>query len=369
MNNKICVYAICKDELENIDRWLNSMSEADYIVVLDTGSTDGSYEALKSDPRVFRVEQKLIDPWRFDTARNASMLLVPEDANILVCTDLDEAFNPGWAEQLRNSWTEETNRGLYRYAWTFTPRGVPDNIFIYDKIHSRNYYWIYPVHEVLHPVDENVVEVRIYFENIFLQHYQVQTKVRNYLPLLQLSVEENPEDCRSRMLLAREYLLLQDYSSALEHYLEALELKSIHEPNNKLELLECLYRTADLYLLKEDYVQSLVYVLSFLQLDSTYREPWFILSQIYSNLALYQLALVTLDTGLAQCTRKYDWVENSANWNYREFDIKSVCNYYLGNTELAIEQIQKALAEDPDDERLQSNYAIYQAKLKEKLNE
>ena len=61
MNNKICVYAICKDELENIDRWLNSMNEADYIVVLDTGSTDGSYEALKSDPRVFRVEQKLID--------------------------------------------------------------------------------------------------------------------------------------------------------------------------------------------------------------------------------------------------------------------------------------------------------------------
>ena len=28
------------------------MSEADYIVVLDTGSTDGTYEKLQQDPRV-----------------------------------------------------------------------------------------------------------------------------------------------------------------------------------------------------------------------------------------------------------------------------------------------------------------------------
>lgn len=79
------------------------MSEADYIVVLDTGSDDGTFEKLRDDKRVTRVEQKIINPWRFDVARNESMKLVPDDANILVCTDFDEVFEPGWAAVLRDT--------------------------------------------------------------------------------------------------------------------------------------------------------------------------------------------------------------------------------------------------------------------------
>ena len=41
---KICVYAICKNEEKFIERWVNSMKEADKIYVLDTGSTDKSVE-------------------------------------------------------------------------------------------------------------------------------------------------------------------------------------------------------------------------------------------------------------------------------------------------------------------------------------
>ena len=44
---KICVYAIAKNEMKFIDRWYNSAKEADYICVLDTGSTDGSFEKFK----------------------------------------------------------------------------------------------------------------------------------------------------------------------------------------------------------------------------------------------------------------------------------------------------------------------------------
>ena len=94
MSIKICVYAICKNEYKMINRWLESMSEADYIVVLDTGSTDGTFEALQQDKRITKVEQQIINPWRFDVARNESMKLVPKDADILVCTDFDEIFEP-----------------------------------------------------------------------------------------------------------------------------------------------------------------------------------------------------------------------------------------------------------------------------------
>ena len=47
-NYHVCVYAICKNEAKFARRWMDSMSEADDIVVLDTGSTDGTPELLRS---------------------------------------------------------------------------------------------------------------------------------------------------------------------------------------------------------------------------------------------------------------------------------------------------------------------------------
>ena len=96
------------------------MSEADYIVVLDTGSTDGTLEKLQADSRVTKVESKIIKPWRFDVARNESMKLIPDDANILVCTDFDELFTPGWGNILREHWLESTTRAHYMYCLLYT---------------------------------------------------------------------------------------------------------------------------------------------------------------------------------------------------------------------------------------------------------
>ena len=44
---KVCVYAICKNEEKFAKKWYESMSEADDIYVLDTGSIDDTVEKLK----------------------------------------------------------------------------------------------------------------------------------------------------------------------------------------------------------------------------------------------------------------------------------------------------------------------------------
>ena len=69
------------------------MSEADHIIVLDTGSTDDTVQLLEECG--VEVHQKIYEHFRFDTARNDSMDLIPEEYNIKVCTDLDERFEPG----------------------------------------------------------------------------------------------------------------------------------------------------------------------------------------------------------------------------------------------------------------------------------
>ena len=50
MSVKVCVYAICKNEEKFVDRWYESIKEADKIVVLDTGSTDNTVQKLSKLP-------------------------------------------------------------------------------------------------------------------------------------------------------------------------------------------------------------------------------------------------------------------------------------------------------------------------------
>ena len=88
--NKVCVYAIAKDESDFVESWVESMSPADHIIVLDTGSTDDTVEKLRA--LGVEVHETTYEHFRFDQARNDSLDLVPDEYNIRVCTDLDERF-------------------------------------------------------------------------------------------------------------------------------------------------------------------------------------------------------------------------------------------------------------------------------------
>lgn len=85
---KVCVYAICKNESQFADRFMDSMSEADYVCVLDTGSSDDTVKKLRARGAI--VGETVVSPWRFDTARNESLGLIPADADICCAIDLDE---------------------------------------------------------------------------------------------------------------------------------------------------------------------------------------------------------------------------------------------------------------------------------------
>ena len=116
---KIAVYAIAKDEEKFVDRWYETAKEADYVCVLDTGSADKTVDKLKSYNCI--VKTKIIQPWRFDVARNESLKIIPEDADVLVCLDLDEIIQPGWAEIIRKNF--HGTRGRYLYVWSHESYG------------------------------------------------------------------------------------------------------------------------------------------------------------------------------------------------------------------------------------------------------
>lgn len=367
--NKICVYAICKNEKQFVEKWLTNMSEADYIVVLDTGSTDGTYEMLQQDKRVTKVKQKIYENFRFDVARNDSMKLCPKDANILVCTDFDELFTPGWAALIRQSWKPEFTRGFYQYAWSHNSLGERRDMFRYDKCHTRDYKWVFPVHEVLMPIDtENFKEIGVDFgNNIILDHWQDTSKPRKfYFELLELACKENPENSHTRMLLAREYLIKKDLDKAIEEFKAVLSMPDVDSPNKRLVLLNSVIQLAFVYEELENYDEVIWYCNHFIELDRSYREPYFLLAEVYNLKKLYTLAECTCLAGFEYGVQKYDWVERGNTWLGWGYDLLSVAQFNLGKIDAAIKNGEIALSHEPNDARLLKNQNLY---YKTKLQE
>lgn len=339
-NKKICVYAIAKNEMKFIDTWLDSMKEADYVVVLDTGSSDGTFEFLKTDPRVTRVEQKIFDPWRFDEARNESMKLIPDDAEIFVCTDPDERFVPGWCNAIRENWTDETTRAEYTYAWNHTELGEPMNVFKYDKIHIKGYHWIFPVHEVLWRDDDDwSKEKRIDLgEKVYLHHYQdLSVPRKNYMDLLELAVKENPTSPHVRHLYCREFILQGRQNEAYSKFFQVLNMtESWTNPMFNLVLLDSILMLASLSQQKGELEETLYWCNQFLRVDDTYREPYLVAADVYCARGQFPQALEVLKMMYDKSYRHYSWVEKQANW-------LSTDKFLYGTALLGLEKYEEAL--------------------------
>ena len=210
---RIYVYAIAKDEERFARRWMASMAEADGVYVLDTGSRDGTAALLEELGA--HVTVQAVEPWRFDTARNMSMALVPPDGDILVCTDLDEVLLPGWRAALEAAWEPGCTTARYEYVWSFNADGSDGVKFLYEKVHRPGICrWTHPVHEVL---AYDVPVKYCFVPGMRLEHHPDPDKSRaDYLRLLELSVAEAPQDDRNRHYLGREYMFRGRWDEAIE---------------------------------------------------------------------------------------------------------------------------------------------------------
>lgn len=357
--NKICVYAISKNEEKFAHRWYESMKEADAVVVLDTGSTDNTASVLRSLGAT--VEVKEIKPWRFDVARNESLKLVPEDCNILVCTDLDEVLEPGWAEKLRQAWKPGVQRGEYMYAWSHSKSGEEYRVFKYNKVHSRDWIWVYPVHEALWNKNTKTIdysqEDAIWLSGIKLHHYPDQEKSRSsYLGLLELRELENPDDLTTKVYLACEYSYHNLYDKAIEKINEILEKYSdsctgIYLASNYLLAGDCYVEKGELLKALENYKKAI-------ETDITYREGYIGAASVYLKLKQYETAIIYLKQGLRNSYRHYSWLERNTSWSWEPYDLLSICHFYIGKKVEALGYAIKALSFDPEDEHLKSNLKL-----------
>ncbi len=348
----VYVYAICKNEIQFAQRWYDSVCEADGIIVLDTGSTDGTVEYLSSLPNV-RVFQEEIKPWRFDNARNRSLDLVPQDADICVCIDLDEVFHPGWRAAVEKAWEQDAQQLKYRYTWNFNEDGSEGTVFRIEKIHARNgFRWVHPVHEVLQWVHEGTPK-KVFADNVQVDHHADTSKPRSqYLPLLELAVREKPEDDRNVHYLGREYMFYRRWDDCINMLKRHLELPTSVWADERSASMRYI---AKAYAEKGEKEEALCWLLRACAQAPHLREPWLALAFHCSDCGNH-LACAAAAEQCVQITQRADtYITEAAAWGSLPWDLLSVALWKAGQKEQALAAVQQAEKLAPSDSRIRAN--------------
>lgn len=362
-NYKIAVYAICKNEEQFVEKWVDSMSEADEIYVTDTGSTDSTVEKLKK--RGVTVNIVNLSFWRFDTARNISLSFVPKDIDICVCTDLDEILEPGWRNLLEQVWEKNrTTRAKYMYTWSFNSDGTPAVTFWYEKIHQReNFRWKHPVHEVLEYYGE-APDIYAVEGRIQLNHYPDPAKSRGqYLELLKLSVDESPDDDRNMHYLGREYMFYGMWDECIETLKKHLEMPNARWKDERSASMRYIARA---YKEKNNFDEASCWLYKAIAEAPYLREPYVEMARLAYIQKDWIKVYHMVNEALKIVEKPETYINEGFCWDYTIYDLGALCCYELGLMKESLQFARTAVKMSPDDERLQNNLKAIEIKVNQR---
>ena len=358
---RICVYTILKSEMKFIDRFLESVKDACGIYLLDTGSTDGSYEylcELAEKPewkgKLF-VEQKIYKPFRFDVSRTDNMRMIPppEEGGPHCCfqVDLDEVLSPGWLPDFQKVCFEhpDFDRLNYLYAWNHDEDGNPGRVFYYNKFHHNHigYATIRPVHEFIEWVSEEPCpfhgSYRVSDTKIYKHHYPDQTKSRSsYLPLLELRAKENPDELTGLCYLLREYQFNNRYDDSLKVAI-TVYIKAQKWARNETGLLCNIAKELAVDFDKVGCAdEAEFFYKKALEYEPRLKDSYMQYGQLLAYHGRPLEALKVLEESKQKARRLYDWRELDYMWSeWKEAQLRADCYCWLGDYDLAWKTIRE----------------------------
>jgi glycosyltransferase involved in cell wall biosynthesis len=342
---KIAVYTIAKNEEAFVQLWYDSCKEADQLLILDTGSTDTT-TTLAHQLGIHTITREFT-PWRFDTARNTALSMLPKDIDLCIALDMDEQLQPGWRQALE-AIPAGITRPRYKYTWSWNPDGSEGLVYGGDKIHARHgYTWKHPVHEVLKPLHG---ETQHWVDGLEIHHHPDSSKSRSqYLPLLKLAVEEDPRDDRNQFYLARELYFAGDYGLAQYHFARHLDLSTwLPERAASHRYLAKMVPEATGYHLYRAIAE-----------DPTRRESWVDLALYYHNKHAWLPCRNSAAMALSITEKPLDYLCEAEAWGWLPHDLMAIACHHLGDSDEAFSHGSNAVALNPTDERLKTNLSHY----------
>ena len=342
---KVAIYTIALNERQFVDTWFEAAKDADYLMIADTGSTDGTVERARELGIV--VHSIKVSPWRFDDARNAALALLPADIDMCISLDMDEVITPNWREPLQSAWERGVTRPRYKHIWSWNEDGTPGLEFSYDHIHSRNNYrWRHPVHECLYVYGKE--EIQEFIPEIETHHHPDPSKSRSqYLPLLKQSVTEDPYNDRNAFYYGRELYFYGQYQEAAAELKRHLSLPTAQWAPERAASMRFIGKSLP------DEAESW-YKKAIDQCPGR-REPWVDLAELYYERQDWGNCLESCKEALTIIEKPLEYLCEEKAWGYAPHDYAAIASYNLGLYSEAIEFAERAYSINPKDERLKNN--------------
>lgn len=349
---KIIVCSIMKDEPHSfVTRWYESAGDADELVILDTGSTNGC--DVWAESLGITVHRQVFNPWRFDVARNHLLGLLP-DCDYVINLDMDEVLVAGWRSHFDGLHADVT-RPRYSYTWSWNDDGTPGLVYQGDKIHSRHgYEWRSPVHEALYPLGE---EIQLFVEGLEIHHHPDASKSRGqYLPLLLISVEEDPDNDRNVYYCARELYFNGQFEAAIRLFEQHIVMPTAQWPAERAWSMRYLAK-----MLPDRREEWLLRAVE----ECRVRETLLDLAKHYYDVEDWANCWKYAKECCAITDKPMVYLNEAEAWGYMPWDLAAISAHHLGMVNYAMTYGQQAIRLAPEDERLQSNLHFYLKKWEE----
>jgi tetratricopeptide (TPR) repeat protein len=198
---------------------------------------------------------------------------------------------------------------------------------------------------------------------LILHHYPDGGKSRGqYLELLVLSAQENPQDDRVSFWLGREYGFHNKHDLAIVELRRHLTLPgAVWEPERSasMRLIARAYRA------KGDHVEEHRWLLRAVAESPHEREPYLALAVFAYTGKDWPLCLFAARKGLEITKRGGHYLEEPIAWGPGLHDYAAIACYNLGMMADSLRHAEDALALSPEDERLRRNRDLIAKEVKE----
>lgn len=247
IRSRLTVGVLTKNEERFIVQCLNSVKGlADQIIVVDTGSTDGTIEIAKSlGAEVYSTT------WNEDFSAPRNLILEHATGDWILMLDADEELPADQHAALRADLRKAdaiacrlplTNRGQEAEGQSYIPRlfrNAPGAHY-YGRIHEQVFPSLLPLCKTF-GLDTALGTARLLHHGYSKELVKDRNKVERNLRLLRLGLEERPNDVNLTLNLGLELVRSGELEAGIAKYREAFRLMSAQKPGDVVpELREVL---------------------------------------------------------------------------------------------------------------------------------